>query len=54
MNTVKLNEWFNVVTDEGFRCCDEWQNVIVCVAHGEQLGCIYCESDYTLPCECED
>lgn len=54
MNNIKLNEWFEVVLNDGFRCCDEWQDRIVCIAHGENLGCVFCTSDCYKPCECED
>lgn len=54
MNNIKLNEWFQVVPNEGFLCCDEWQDRIICTAHYESLGCVFCEGNYNQPCECED
>jgi hypothetical protein len=53
-NTIKLNEWFEVELNEQFRCCDEWQDRIVCIEHGEEIGCVFCTGDYNKPCECED
>ena len=54
MNTIILNEFFEVVLNEMFYCCDEYQDRIVCIAHNEDLGCVYCVGDYSNPCECED
>ncbi len=32
-------------------CCDESQFRYTCKAHGESMGCYYCEFDYTKDCE---
>jgi hypothetical protein len=42
---------FYFVKDEQHFCCDESQFVHVCKEHGEQMGCYFCEFDYSTTCE---
>jgi hypothetical protein len=42
---------FYFIKDEMKFHCDESQFVYVCKAHGEQMGCYYCEFDYDTDCE---
>jgi hypothetical protein len=47
------NEFYFILDEMKFHC-DESQFVYVCKAHGEQMGCYYCEFDYDKECECEN
>ena len=53
MKTYIDENEFYFVKDETHFCCDECQFIYVCKEHGEQMGCYYCEFDYSKDCECE-
>ena len=42
---------FYFILDEIKFHCDEQQFVHVCKAHGETMGCYFCEFDYSTDCE---
>jgi len=44
---------FYFIVDEIKIHCDEQQFIYVCKAHGETMGCYFCEFDYSTDCECE-
>ena len=50
---IDENEFYFILDEIKFHC-DEQQFVYVCKAHGEQLGCYFCEFDYSQDCECEN
>jgi len=50
---IDQNEFY-FIKDEMKLCCDEIQFVMVCKEHGEQMGCYYCEFDYSKKCECDE
>ena len=50
---IDENEFYFVIDEMRF-CCDESQFRYVCKAHGEAMGCYYCEFDYSKDCECEN
>jgi hypothetical protein len=45
---------FYLIQDEMRFCCDESQFRYTCKAHGEEMGCYFCEFDYSKPCDCEE
>ena len=49
---IDQNEFYEIIDRQHF-CCDESQFVYVCKAHGEQMGCYFCEFDPYGNCECE-
>jgi hypothetical protein len=49
---IDQNEFY-LIKDEQRFCCGESQFRYVCKAHGEAMGCYYCEFDYSKDCECE-
>jgi hypothetical protein len=49
---IDQNEFY-LIKDEMLFHCDESQFVHVCKACGEQMGCYYCEFDYSQPCDCQ-
>jgi hypothetical protein len=42
---------FYLIQDEMRFCCDDSQFKYTCKAHGEEMGCYYCEFDYSQDCE---
>jgi len=52
INTYLDENQFYFIKDEQHLCCDELQFKYVCKAHGETMGCYYCEFDYSQECEC--
>jgi hypothetical protein len=37
---------------DSFVCCGEYQNAVYCFGSNTKQGCVFCELDYTEPCEC--
>jgi hypothetical protein len=44
---------FYTIHEPTWMCCDEFQFTYVCKAHGEKMGCYFCEFDYDKPCDHE-
>jgi len=44
---------FYTIHEPTWMCCDESQFTYVCKAHGEKMGCYFCEFDYDKPCDHE-
>jgi hypothetical protein len=42
---------FYFIKDELHFCCGESQFIYVCKAHGEQMGCYFCQFSYSEDCE---
>ena len=42
---------FYLTNYESFVCCDELQYRYFCDNHFEQMGCYFCEFDYSIDCE---
>ena len=53
MSTVIDQTQHYEIVDRLFVCCDEHQFRYVCKAHGESMGCQFCEFDPYQKCECE-
>ena len=47
---IDQNQFYEIVDTMRF-CCDESQFVYVCKEHGEQMGCYFCEFNYSENCE---
>jgi hypothetical protein len=52
-NQIDQTEFYEIM-DKLWMHCDESQFTYYCKAHGEQMGCYYCEFDYTKPCDCDE
>jgi len=33
-------------------CCGEYQDVLYCFKSNTKQGCVFCDFDYSSPCEC--
>ena len=47
---IDQNQFYEIVDTMRF-CCDESQFIYVCKSHSEQMGCYFCEFDYSNDCE---
>jgi hypothetical protein len=52
-NKIDETPYYDIIDEQRF-CCDESQFKYYCKAHGESMGCYYCEFDYDKPCDCEE
>lgn len=50
---IDQTEFYEII-DELWMCCDESQFKYYCKAHGEFMGCYYCQFDYDKPCGCDE
>jgi hypothetical protein len=50
---IDENEFY-LIKDEMMFHCDESQFKYICKAHGESMGCYYCEFNPYDKCECEE
>ena len=52
MTTIYIDktEFYYIKNERQFHC-NEDQFVYVCKTHGENMGCCYCEFDYSLDCK---
>jgi hypothetical protein len=51
MSIIDQNKFYTI-HEPTFMCCDQSQFRYVCKAHGESMGCYFCEFDYTQECGC--
>lgn len=51
---IAVNEFFyqTLNGNDGFICCEEYQNTNYCFRSNIKQGCAFCEFDYTQQCEC--
>jgi len=52
-DVIDQNEFY-LIHDTTFMCCDQSQFRYSCKAHGEMMGCYFCEFDYSKECECAE
>ena len=52
-DVIDQNEFY-LIHDLTFMCCDQSQFRHSCKAHGEIMGCYFCEFDYSKECECAE
>jgi hypothetical protein len=50
---IDTTEFYEIM-DKLFVCCDEHQFTYYCKAHGEKMGCCFCEFNYDEPCGCDE
>lgn len=50
---IEVSDYFYVLENDYQVCCGEIFETHYCNDHDEPHGCIYCEFDYSKPCDCD-